>query len=111
MTTSGAAHTAGTLNAHTHPGASILFIESGTLTYTLVDGTATVTRAPTGQAPPGGAPAVEPVRPVDIVLNVVDADVIHTARNDGAEPALVLIASLLRAGEPVRTFLAGTPAP
>jgi quercetin dioxygenase-like cupin family protein len=40
-----------------------------------------------------------------------DADVIHTARNDGSEPAVVLIANLLTAGEPVTTFLEGTPVP
>jgi quercetin dioxygenase-like cupin family protein len=105
-----------TLNQHTHPGVSILFIESGTLTYTLVEGTATVTRAATGMATPGAAPVSEPVPAGDIVLNVgdslfEDADVIHTAQNDGAEPALVLIANLLAAGEPVTTFLEGTPAP
>jgi quercetin dioxygenase-like cupin family protein len=105
-----------TLNAHTHPGASILFIESGTLTYTLLEGTATVTRAPSGMATPGAAPTSESVPPGDIVLNTgdslfEDADVIHTAQNDGAEPARVLIANLLTAGEPVTTFLEGTPAP
>jgi quercetin dioxygenase-like cupin family protein len=105
-----------TLNTHTHPGASILFIESGTLTYTLVEGTATVTRAPSGPATPGAAPAAEPVPPGDIVLNTgdslfEDADVVHTARNDGDVPAAVLIANLLTAGEPVTTFLEGTPAP
>jgi quercetin dioxygenase-like cupin family protein len=99
-----------TLNAHTHPGASILFIESGTLTYTLVEGTATITHPPTGMATPGAMPAAEPVSAGDIVLNVgdslfEDADVIHVARNDGAEPTLVLIANVLKAGEPVTTFL------
>jgi quercetin dioxygenase-like cupin family protein len=105
-----------TLNEHTHPGVSILFIESGTLTYTLVEGTATVTRAATGMATPGVAPVSEPVPAGDIVLEVgdslfEDADVIHTAQNNGAEPALVLIANLLAAGEPVTTFIEGTPAP
>jgi hypothetical protein len=41
-----------------------------------------------------------------------DADVIHTANNAGEEPAVVLIANLLTAGEPVSTFLEdGTPTP
>jgi quercetin dioxygenase-like cupin family protein len=103
----------GTLNSHTHPGASILYVESGTLTYTLIAGTATVTRA----APDAATPAVTESLPTgEIVLNVgdslfEDADVIHTARNDRTEPAVVLIANLLTAGEPVTTFLEGTPTP
>lgn len=106
----------GTLNAHTHPGASILYVESGTLTYTLIEGTATLTRASTGPATPGAAVAAEPVSPGDVELQpgdslFEDADVIHTARNDGDEPAVVLIANLLTAGAPVTTFLEGTPIP
>jgi quercetin dioxygenase-like cupin family protein len=106
----------GTLNAHTHPGTSILYIESGTLTYTLIDGTATLTRASTGPLTPGAALAAEPVSPGDVELQTgdslfEDADVIHTARNDGNEPAVVLIANLLTAGAPVSTFLEATPTP
>ena len=101
-----------TLNAHTHPGASVLYIESGTLTYTLIEGTATVSRA----SDEGTPRAVEELRTGDIVLNpgdslFEDADVIHTARNDSDEPTVVLIAGLLGANEPVATFLEGTPAP
>lgn len=106
----------GTLNAHTHPGASILYIESGTLTYTLVEGTATLTRASSGPVTPGAALAAEPVTPGDVELQTgdslfEDADVIHTARNDGSESAVVLIANLLTAGAPVTTFLEATPVP
>ena len=40
------------------------------------------------------------------------ASLIHTANNAGDEPAVVLIANLLTAGEPVSTFLEeGTPTP
>ena len=103
-----------TLNSHTHPGASILYIESGTLTYTLIEGTATVTRA---SADPSTPPATEPLAVGVIELNpgdslFEDADVIHTANNAGDEPAVVTIANLLTAGEPVTTFLEdGTPTP
>ena len=105
-----------TLNAHTHPGASILYIESGALTYTLTQGTATVTRASDNPATPGAAPATEPLSPGEVVLEAgdalfEDADVVHTARNAGDEPAVVLIANLLEADEPVSTFLEATPAP
>jgi quercetin dioxygenase-like cupin family protein len=101
-----------TLNSHTHPGASILYVESGTLTYTLIEGTATISRAPDEGTPR----AAEELGAGDIVLNAgdslfEDADVIHTARNDGSEPAVILIANLLTAREPVTTFLEGTPAP
>jgi quercetin dioxygenase-like cupin family protein len=103
-----------TLNSHTHPGASILFIESGTLTYTLIEGTATVTRA---SADPATPPATDPLAAGVIELNAgdslfEDADVIHTANNAGDVPAVVTIANLLVAGEPVTTFLEdGTPTP
>jgi quercetin dioxygenase-like cupin family protein len=103
-----------TLNSHTHPGASILYIESGTLTYTLIEGTATVTRA---SADPASPPVAEPFAAGVIELSAgdslfEDADVIHTANNAGEEPAVVLIANLLTAGEPVSTFLEdGTPTP
>ncbi len=103
-----------TLNTHTHPGASILYIESGTLTYTLIEGSATVTRAPADPATP---PATEPLAVGVIELNAgdslfEDADVIHTANNAGDVPAVVIIANLLTAGEPVTTFLEdGTPTP
>lgn len=103
-----------TLNTHTHPGASILYVESGTLTYTLIEGTATVTRA---SAEPATPPATEPLAMGVIELNAgdslfEDADVIHTANNAGDVPAVVIIANLLVAGEPVTTFLeSGTPTP
>jgi quercetin dioxygenase-like cupin family protein len=103
-----------TLNTHTHPGASILYIESGTLTYTLIEGTATVTRASTDTGTP---PTTEPLAAGVIELNAgdslfEDADVIHTAINAGEEPAVVTIANLLTAGEPVSTFLEdATPTP
>jgi quercetin dioxygenase-like cupin family protein len=103
-----------TLNTHTHPGASILYVESGTLTYTLIEGTATVTRA---SADPATPPVTETLATGVIELAAgdslfEDADVIHTANNAGEEPAVVLIANLLTAGEPVSTFLEdGTPTP
>jgi quercetin dioxygenase-like cupin family protein len=105
----------GSLNAHTHPGASVLFVESGALTYTLIEGTATVSRASSQPATPGASMA-EPLTTGTIVLNAgdslfEDADVIHTATNQGADPAVVLIANLLAADEPVTTFLEGTPTP
>jgi quercetin dioxygenase-like cupin family protein len=105
-----------TLNAHTHPGTSILYVTAGTLTYSLLEGTASVMRAATGPATPGAVPAAEDLSPGDIDLSIgdslfEDADVIHTARNDGDEPAVVLIANLLEAGVPDTTFIEGTPAP
>jgi quercetin dioxygenase-like cupin family protein len=103
----------GTLNSHTHPGASVLYVESGQLVYTLISGTATVTHAPMETGTPA---ATEPLTVGEIVLSVgdslfEDADVIHTARNDGTEPVIVLIANLLTTGAPVTTFLEATPSP
>ena len=80
------------LPAHIHPGVQLASIESGMLTYTVVSGTATVTRA--------GSPTGDPVTgPTTITLGPGDAvaendGMVHYGANQGTEP-VVILASLL----------------
>jgi oxalate decarboxylase/phosphoglucose isomerase-like protein (cupin superfamily) len=79
------------LSPHVHPGVQLAYIEAGTLTYTIVSGTATVRRA-------GGDPT--PVTgPTTITLDPGDAvtetdGMVHYGANEGAVP-LVILATLL----------------
>jgi quercetin dioxygenase-like cupin family protein len=81
------------LSPHIHPGVQLARIESGTLTYTVIDGTATVTRA-------GGATeAVTGPTTVSLVTgdSVAENDgMVHFGANETAEP-VVIIATLLTA--------------
>ncbi len=79
------------LAAHIHPGVQLARIESGTLTYTIVSGTAVVTRS--------GAPAESVAGPVTITLAPGDSvaenlDMVHFGANETTEP-VVIIATLL----------------
>lgn len=79
------------LSPHVHPGIQLAYIESGTLTYTIVSGTANVRRQ-------GGDPT--PVTgPTTITLNAGDAvdetgEMVHFGANERTVP-LVILASLL----------------
>jgi hypothetical protein len=79
------------LSPHVHPGIQLAFIESGTLTYTIVSGTASVRR--------GGGEPTPVTGPTTITLNAGDAvnetgDMVHFGANEGSVP-LVILASLL----------------
>jgi hypothetical protein len=102
--------------AHTHPGATLYHVTAGALAFTLVDGSASVLRAAGGQ-PADATPAAEPITVGSaITLNagdtvVYDGSAVQTERNDGGEPAVVLISNLRGADEPARVLVAGTPTP
>jgi quercetin dioxygenase-like cupin family protein len=88
---------------HSHPGTTVLGIESGTFGWTLLDGTAHVVR---GAA--AGNTAAEDVTETgtEVILEVGDAiyyedDVVHTARGAGDEPTVVLGTLVLTIGEPL----------
>ncbi|MGH2558892.1 MAG: hypothetical protein ACRDJH_07495 [Thermomicrobiales bacterium] len=97
--------------AHTHPGATIYHLDSGTLTFVLVDGSATLHRATGTEA----TPAPEEIGlDEEIVLNAGDwisyeGDAVQIERNDGAEPAVILISNLRGEDEPARHAAEGTP--
>jgi quercetin dioxygenase-like cupin family protein len=93
-----------TIAPHTHPGTQAASIERGVLTYTLISGSADVTRAqPDGQ--PGTAPetvtgpATVKLRPGDSVVE--NPALVHEAANKGKKPVVILLSSLLTAGAPL----------
>lgn len=91
----------GSIGAHIHPGSLTLSIEGGALTYTMLDGHAEIQRAEgdgvtfTPEMLDAGQEAI--LNPGDWLF---EESMVHMARNDGAEPAVVLISGLMEAGEP-----------
>ena len=92
-------------------------LASGTLQFTLLAGEAQLVRAPTG-TPVVGTPSAVAAVPVgtEITLHAGDtiyysASAVQTERNDGDEPAVVLVANLRGTDESARQFVAGTPGP
>jgi len=98
------------LAPHVHPGVQMASIQSGSLTYTVVSGTATVQRA--------GGSAVEPVTgPSTITLGPGDAviekdDMVHFGANTTDGPVVIVATLLTEDGSelaiPVTTVAATT---
>ena len=109
----------GGLAAHRHPGALVFIVEAGTSGYTVLGGTAQVTRAATDGTPtpaeaiPVGTEAI--LNPGDWVFADGDpsgdpgGDPSDIARNAGADDLDLLIAGLTRVGEPFLMFLEAAP--
>jgi quercetin dioxygenase-like cupin family protein len=89
---------------HSHPGTTVLGIQSGSLGWTLVAGTAHVVRG-------AGSGATGPVEDItepgtEVILEPGDeiyyeSDVTHTARGAGDTEAVVLGSLVLEAGAPL----------
>ena len=109
----------GVMAAHRHPGALVFIIEAGTSHYTVLGGTAHVTRPATDGTPtpaediPVGTEAI--LNPGDWVFADGDAsgdpggDPSDIARNAGDDELVILIAGLTRVGEPFLIMLDATP--
>ncbi len=88
---------------HSHPGTTVLGVESGTFGWTLLEGTAHVVRG----AAAGNTEVEDVTEPgTEVILEVGDAiyyedDVVHTARGAGDEPAVVFGTLVLTTGEPL----------
>jgi quercetin dioxygenase-like cupin family protein len=88
---------------HSHPGTTLLGVDSGTFGWTLLQGTAHVIRA----AGSGGTTVEDITEPnTEVILNPGDAifyedDVVHTARGAGDEPAVVYGTLVLTSGAPL----------
>jgi len=103
----------GIVPLHHHPGALVIYVESGVLTYTVSEGTALVTRvaqastpAPTEQIGPG---ATALLQPGDVVF---EEGVVHVTENRGEEPVVIWIAAMTATDESLTQFHpASTPAP
>ena len=111
------ARTGWTAPDHTHPGALVIYVESGSFGYTALGGTAQLTRAAVDGAvtPPETMPMGE-----ELVLTPGDwlfvEDPRDDIRNAGEDDVVLLVAGLTQIGEPFTTFMAGmdmgaTPAP
>jgi quercetin dioxygenase-like cupin family protein len=90
--------------AHSHPGTTVLIVESGTFGWTLTQGTAHVVRGAASGQPTGTEDLTEVGS--DVLLEPGDAiyyedDVVHTARGAGDEPTIVLGSFVLTTGEPL----------
>lgn len=97
---------------HTHPGATAFFIESGEITFALVEGVATLT--PAGGTPEAPSAKEELTAGSEVVLTAGDsvfyqADAVLDERNDGDEPVVILVSNLRGIDEPAREP-AATPA-
>ncbi len=101
----------GGLAAHRHPGTLVFFVEAGTSGYTVLGGTAQLTRAAADGTPapaeaiPVGTEAI--LNPGDWVF--ADYDPSDIARNAGTDDLVLLIAGLTRVGEPFLIFLEAAP--
>lgn len=94
----------GELKAHTHPGALVVNVESGTLGFTMIDmqqGQMQVYRK--GETKP--VPESELKASQEITLHAgdwfVEEGMVHSARNLGDSPVKVLISGLIQAGQPL----------
>jgi len=91
----------GIVPSHVHPGQIIVAVESGTLSYTVLGGGRMVKKksAGTPTAGEGDTPGTEVVfEPGEWFVE--HPAVVHTARNGGDEPAVLLISGLVAADEP-----------
>lgn len=89
---------------HSHPGTTSLTVYSGTLGWTLVEGTAHVVRASASGSPSGTEDITEAGQ--DVILEPGDAiyyedDVVHTARGAGDVETVVIGSLLLESGQPL----------
>jgi quercetin dioxygenase-like cupin family protein len=85
------------LVAHRHPGMQLALVESGTLTYTVIEGTVTVHQTDGGTRPIG------PGETGTIVAGewiAEDQSIVHFGKNAGTVPVVILASSLLATGQP-----------
>ena len=102
----------GMVPAHMHPGALVLHVESGELTYTLIEGSVQIQRA-ARDGTPGPTEQLSPGQ--ETVLRAGDwlfeQGVVHTSRYATSGETVVLVASLTAADMPFTVFHEmGTPA-
>jgi quercetin dioxygenase-like cupin family protein len=89
---------------HSHPGTIVLGVASGSLGWTLLEGTAHIVR---GAAAGATGPAEDLTESgTEVILEPGDAiyyedDVVHTARGAGDQETVVLGTLVLTSGEPV----------
>lgn len=101
------------LPAHTHPGMQVSYIESGTLTYTVVAGEATYTRTTAdGTVAETGTLVGGQTAELGFGTSLIEPEgMVHFGENLGDEPVVILVASLFQEGAPPSTIVeVATPA-
>lgn len=98
---------------HTHPGASVVYVESGTLAITPLEGEIRLVRAGTAATPEDEGELL--AHGAEVLLEAGDAlfspgEHGDSATNAGDGPLVLLLANLHSEGEPLLTLMA-TPAP
>ena len=88
------------LPEHFHQGTQVAHVVSGVLTYEIISGSATVTRAK-GTTTTVDAPATIKLRKGDGLIET--QGLAHQGSNAGARPVVIEIAALLQAGAPLST--------
>ncbi len=105
----------GGLAPHSHPGAIVIYVESGTWGHTALGGTVHLTRAAVDGTP---QPTEEVEIGVEIILTAGDVLFVENSedhiRNAGQDDVVLLTAGLKSVGEPYTTFqedmeMGGTP--
>ncbi len=100
---------------HTHPGGSVVYVESGTMAFTSLEGEAYLIRAGTMATPQ----AEGELLPLDTEVTLTAGDALFwpdehgdEAYNVGDEPLVLLLANLYTEGEPILTLMdMATPMP
>jgi quercetin dioxygenase-like cupin family protein len=95
------------LAAHVHPGVQLASIQSGSLTYTVVSGTATVTRAATPTPEPVTGPNTVTVAPGDAVSE--KGDMVHFGANHTDSPVVILATLLTESGRDLAAVVTMPP--
>lgn len=98
---------------HTHPGASVVSVEAGTLGFTSLEGEAWLIRAGTAATPEAQGELL--THGTEVMLTAGDALFFpdehgDSARNASDDSVVLLLANLHTAGEPLLTLMA-TPTP
>jgi quercetin dioxygenase-like cupin family protein len=86
---------------HTHPGPQLAVVVSGTVTYTVIEGEATVTKAvatPDEVAQTYTSGDVVEIGGGDAVVE--PTGMVHMATNEGDDPVIIYLSSLFPEGEP-----------
>jgi oxalate decarboxylase/phosphoglucose isomerase-like protein (cupin superfamily) len=93
----------GTIATHYHPGTQMAQVQRGTLTYRILEGTATVlVRGDDGGEAVGeevSAPSTVKLGPGEGVIET--PDLVHEAENKGKKRITILLSALLPTGEPL----------
>lgn len=96
------------LPVHIHPGMQVAYVESGTLTYSVVEGSANFTRA-NGET---GVLQAGETTELQVGGSLVEQQgMVHFGENKTDEPVILLVSSLFEADVPPSSLVDATPVP